>query len=266
LLRILITNDDGYTSPGLYALYEAVKDLGEVMVFSTELPRSAVAHTISFNRPLRVYHTKFRGYEIYVTDGTPVDVVHLAVSLLGFKPTLVLSGVNVGENLSLQHVFYSGTLAAAIEAALLGIPAIAFSADVKTFQDLEHPELRRVVARVARTLAEHVDKHGFPPGVDVLSVNIPSPDRFRGCAKIAWASRTRWVSVYEERLDTRGRPYYWLEPKPVDPKPGSDVYTVVVEGCVAVTPLSIDMNVHSCRCDELRRSVEKMFSHRASSP
>lgn len=266
MLRILITNDDGYTSPGLYMLYDAVKDLGEVLVFSTELPRSAVAHTISFNKPLRVHRIRFSGYELYVTDGTPVDAIHLAVSLLGFKPNLVFSGVNVGENLSLQHIFYSGTLAAAIEAALMGVPAIAFSADVKTFEELEKKELREIVTKVARVLAEFVAKQGFPRGADVLSVNIPSPDRFRRCVRLAKASRIRWVSVYEERIDTRGRPYYWLEPKPVDPKPGTDVYAVVIEGCVAITPLTVNLNAPHCECSNLEEVLTKLFEEDGSYP
>jgi len=156
VLRILITNDDGYTSPGLYILYDAVKDLAEALIFSTEYPRSVIGHAITISRPLRIYRTEVYGYQVVLTDGTPVDVIHLAIEVLGYKPDLVLSGVNVGDNLTLQHIFYSGTVAAAIEASLLGIPAIAFSAQITSFKEFEDPQLRDVILKTVRRLVERV--------------------------------------------------------------------------------------------------------------
>ncbi len=239
--RILITNDDCYLSRGLYLLYDAVKELGEARVYSTELPRSAVGHTISFNKPVRLVEKRYLGYRVYVTDGTPIDALHLAMVVHGFTPDLVLSGVNVGENLALQHIFYSGTIAVAVEAALHGIPAVAFSADISGYEEFEDPVFGEAVRRVARALAEHVLSRGMPEGADLLSVNFPSPGSLRGCVRVVRAARLRWRAVYERRLDTRGRPYYWLVTVPVDAEPGTDVYAVTVEGCVSITPLRVDM-------------------------
>ncbi|MET1102052.1 MAG: 5'/3'-nucleotidase SurE [Pyrodictiaceae archaeon] len=240
--RILITNDDGYISKGLYILYEAVKDLGEARIYSTELPRSAIAHTISFNKPLRLMKTTHLGYPVYVTDGSPIDSLYLAMAVHGFKPNIVLSGVNVGENLSLQHIFYSGTIAVAIEAALNNIPAIAFSADVQSFDEFDNPVLASTIKNIAKNLTMKILENGLPRGVDLLSVNFPSKENIRNCIRVVRAATKRWRALFEQRLDTRGRPYYWLQTLPIKPEPGTDVYSVVVEGCVAVTPLSINLN------------------------
>ena len=240
--RILVSNDDSYLSQGLYLLYESVKGLGEARIYSTEWPRSAVGLSVSFNKPLRLAEVEFQGYRVYVTDGSPIDALHLAVAAHGFKPDLVVSGVNVGENLSIQHTLYSGTIAVAFEAALMGIPAIAFSADVGLFNEFRDPRLSSAVRAVAGTLAEWVLRGGMPEGVDVISVNFPSPEALRGCVRLTRAARRRWRPAFEVRLDTRGRPYYWLQPIPLQAPPGSDVYAVMSEGCVSVTPLRVDLN------------------------
>ena len=240
--KILIVNDDSYLSPGLYILYDAVKDLGDVIITSTMLPRSAIGHTISFNKPLRLQKIRFESYDVYVTDGTPIDALHLAISVLNVKPNVVLSGVNVGENLSLQHTYYSGTLAIAIEAALLGIPSIAFSADILLFEDFKNEVLRNVIKVLARELTRYVLNNGLPNNVDLLSVNIPSPSKFNKCVKLTKLAKLRWRAEFEMRYDTRGRPYYWLQTKPIEPAKGTDVYATLVEGCISVTPLSIDIN------------------------
>ena len=251
--RILIVNDDGYLSPGLYLLYDAVTGLGEVRVYSTSLPRSAVAHTISFDKPLRVTWKEYMWYRVCVTDGSPIDALHIALALHGYRPDLVLTGVNVGENLSLQHIFYSGTLAVAMEAALHGIPAAAFSADVQWFSDFNDPVLRRAVAVTARIIAEHILGEGLPEGVDLLSVNIPSPRRLKPCCRVAPAAKLRWRPRYVEGRDTRGRPYYWLTPSPLEAPEGSDVY-YFERGCIVVTPLAVDLN--PCRPPTARSLLE----------
>ncbi|GAB6147797.1 5'/3'-nucleotidase SurE [Stetteria hydrogenophila] len=250
--RILVTNDDSYLSRGLYLLYESVKGLGEARIYSTEWPRSAVGRSVSFNMPLRLAETEFMGYRVYVTDGSPIDAFHLALGVHGFEPDLVVSGVNVGENLSLQHIFYSGTIAVALEAALMGIPAIAFSADVGLFSEFNDKRLSTAVRVVAGGLARHVLEEGMPEGVDVLSVNFPSPRDIRGCVKYTRAARRRWKPAFESRLDTRGRPYYWLQPIPVHGAPGTDVYTVLSEGCISVTPLRLDLNAQPASSAESR--------------
>jgi 5'-nucleotidase len=259
VVRFLVTNDDSYASPGLYLLYRAALDLGEVLVFSTESPRSVIGHTITLSRPLRVYRMRVRGIEIYLTDGTPVDVVHLAMNVLRYKPDIVLSGVNVGENLSLQHIFYSGTVAAAIESAVMGVPAIAFSADVESFEEMESAEMEGIAMRYLRKIIDVVSKYGLPEGVDLLNVNIPNPRRFRGCVEVTRASRVRWLSSYEGRRDPSGRPYYWLSMSRVAAEPGTDVYAAEVMGCISVTPLSIDLNTGARGVEKLKRVVKEVF-------
>ncbi len=256
-MKILITNDDGYTSPGLHLLYEIATRFGEVLVFSTEYPRSAVGHTITFMRPLRMYKARYMDIELYVTDGTPVDAIHLAIEVVGFKPDLVLSGINVGENLTLQHIFYSGTVAAAIEAALIGIPAVAISANVTSFRDFYDTRLREIATTFIGRLLRAIAERGFPEHVDVLSINIPNPYRYKECVKVVRAARLRWKAGFEERKDPRGQPYYWMCCRYLEPEPDTDVYAVEVEGCIAVTPIRLDLaNVDDKTIELVKRFIE----------
>jgi 5'-nucleotidase len=255
--KILVSNDDSYLSRGIYLLYESVKDLGDARIYSTEWPRSAVGLSVSFNKPLRLAEVEFMGYKVYVTDGSPIDALHLAIGVHGFKPDLVVSGVNVGENLSMQHTLYSGTVAVAFEAALMGIPALAFSADVGLFNEFEDERLSRAVKAVAGALARRALKEGLPDGVDVISVNFPSPANLKGCVRLTRAAKRRWQPAFEVRLDTRGRPYYWLQPIPMHGTPGTDVYAVLSEGCVSVTPLKLDLNALTPEESKLREIVRE---------
>jgi 5'-nucleotidase len=248
-VRILISNDDGYLSSGLYLLAESVKDLGEVVITSTEFPRSATGREITFNRPLRFVRKRWLNWHVYVTDGTPIDTLHLVVEILKFRPDLVLSGVNVGDNLSLQHIFYSGTVAIAIEAALMGIPAIAFSSDVESFDDFEQESFKKTCVSIARKIAEYVISRKLPNDVDVLSVNIPV--RYRNCIHVAKATKIRWEASYKKSVDPRGRDYYWLAGIRSVAEPGSDV-SLFEEGCVTITPLKIDLNVSKETLEKLR--------------
>lgn len=254
-MRILVSNDDGYLSPGLYLLAESVMEFGEVLISSTEFPRSASGREITFSRPLRYVKKEYGGHVVHITDGTPIDALHLAIEVLGFKPDLVISGVNVGDNLSLQHIFYSGTLAVAIEAALMGIPSIAFSADVDSFKGFEHEPFRRLVRVLARSLVDYVHREGLPEGVDLLSVNIPV--NFRGCVKIAKASRLRWQAAYEKGIDPRGRNYYWLYGVRGEAGPDTDV-KLFEQGCVTITPLNINLNVPHEKVRDLLKLEERI--------
>lgn len=253
MVRFLVTNDDSYVSPGLFLLHKLAASIGKAVVFSTESPRSVIGHTITFSRPLRVYSMKVGGVEVYLTDGTPVDVVHLALDVLKYRPDMVLSGINVGENLTLQHIFYSGTVAAAIESAMAGIPAVAFSADVESFDQLSAPEMDYIAMNYLRALIERVAEMGLPPGVDLLNVNIPKTKNFRNCVRVTRASKVRWHSSYDGRRDPSGRPYYWLYMKKLEAEPDTDVYAVEVEGCVAVTPLTIDLNTSRQAIQEVKK-------------
>jgi len=252
IVRFLVTNDDSYASPGLLLLYRIASEVGEALTFSTESPRSVIGHTITLSRPLRVYRMKVSNVDMYLTDGTPVDVIHLAINVLGYRPDFVLSGINIGENLTLQHIFYSGTVAAAIESAVVGIPAIAFSADVESFEEISSPEMESIAVKYLKEIIKKIASRGLPGGVDLLSVNIPNPRRFRNCVRVARAARVRWFSSYEGRRDPAGRPYYWLSMRKLDAEPGTDAYTVDVEGCISITPLTIDLNAGLPKLEEVR--------------
>ncbi|MEM1962666.1 MAG: 5'/3'-nucleotidase SurE [Sulfolobales archaeon] len=256
MVKFLVTNDDSYASPGLFLLYRVASSIGEALVFSTESPRSVIGHTITFSRPLRIYPMSVGGVKMYLTDGTPVDVIHLALNVLGYKPDFVLSGINIGENLTLQHIFYSGTIAAAIESAVVGIPAVAFSADVESFDQVSTPEMENIAMSYLRAIVENVVKQGFPPGVDLLSVNIPNPRNFRNCVRVVKASKVRWYSSYDSRRDPLGRPYYWLYMKKLEAEPDTDVYAVEIEGCISVTPLTINLNVSTPLLSGFRKLLE----------
>lgn len=238
-MRILVSNDDGYLSPGLHLLAEAAKEFGEVFITSTEYPRSASGREITFSRPLRYESKYFEGMLIHVTDGTPIDALHLALEVSGFKPDIVLSGFNVGDNLSLQHIFYSGTLAVAIEASLMGIPSIAFSSDVRSFNDFRDEGLASLLRAVAKGVISFVSREGLPAGVDLLSVNVPMG--YKECVKVVKASRVRWRATYKEGIDPRGRRYFWLYGMRGESGDNTDV-KAFEEGCVTVTPLNIDLN------------------------
>ena len=248
-MRILVSNDDGYLSPGLYLLAEVAEEFGEVLITSTEYPRSASGREITFSRPLRYVSKVYGGRLIHVTDGTPIDALHLAVDVTGFRPDLVLSGVNVGDNLSLQHIFYSGTLAVAIEAALMGIASIAFSTDIRGFKEFEYSDLRKLIRSVAKGIISYVVKRGLPSGVDLLSINIPR--QFKSCIKLVKAARIRWRAKYKEGLDPRGRKYYWLYGVKGKYEENTDV-EAFDKGCVTITPLNINLNVSDKVINELR--------------
>ncbi len=254
--RILVSNDDCYLSPGLYLLAESVEGLGEVLVVSTEFPRSATGREITFSRPLRFVEKAYGGRAVYVTDGSPIDALHLAIDVLGFKPDIVLSGVNVGDNLSLQHVFYSGTLAVAIEAALMGIPSVAFSAGIDSFRGFENPDLRATVRRVSRYVTAKVLEEGLPEGVDLLSINIPPGSK--ECVEVTRATRIRWRAAYRKGVDPRGRAYYWLYGVRSCVEGGSDV-EAYERGCVTVTPLNIDLNAGGDALKRVRGMLEGLI-------
>jgi len=237
-LRILVTNDDGVYSMGLKLLYDSVRDLGKVIVFAPETPKSASGLGITLHKPLRVQRIRYWGIDIYVTNGTPSDIVYLALAELAPTIDLVVSGVNIGDNTSVQVVLSSGTVGAAAQAALLGIPAIAFSAAVESNQDFERRDYYEALKRVISRTVEHVARHRLPEGVDVLNVNFPGEVTPETRVKPARMARIKFLQRVSVSYDPRGNKYYWLYGTMADPEPGTDVYVVHVERNIAVTPIS----------------------------
>jgi 5'-nucleotidase len=220
-------------APGIAALVAALADLAEVMVAAPDRERSAAAHSISLDRPLRVDRVRSN---VYAIDGTPVDCVYLALlHLVPRKPDLCVSGINNGFNLG-SDVFYSGTVGAALEAALRGVPAIAVSVERQASQDFAP------AAGFARNLVRQVLAQG-PDAIEagsLLNVNLPAGP-VRGHALTCMGKRLYRDQV-DMREDLRGRAYYWIggpEEKGED-VPGSDS-AAVRSGLVSITPLSLDL-------------------------
>ena len=230
---ILVTNDDGITSPGIHALAEALEPLGEVWVCAPDREQSAVSHGVSLQRPLRVNHIRDRWFAI---DGTPTDCVMLGVhGLMKRPPALVVSGINNGANLG-DDLAYSGTVAGAHEGMLLGIPAIAVS-NVSFF-----PEHLETAGHYARMIAEYCLEHGLPRET-MLNVNEPdlALAEIRGMS-LARMGRGAYRAEIIEREDPRGVAYYWIGgTKPEDVATSGSDFEAVADSRVSVTPLRRDL-------------------------
>jgi len=232
--RILVTNDDGYRSEGITALADALRSIGEVTIVAPVEEASAIGHALTLRRPLRL-ETISNG--IYSVDGTPTDCVNLAVTQL-FKglPDLVVSGINKGWNLG-DDVTYSGTVAGALEGALLGVQGIAVSLrQTKGTYDF------RYAADAAAKLSRAILQRPLPPRT-FLNINVPKGEP-KGLRATVQAKRNHITSI-AERHDPKGRPYFWIEEGQNEwhPHDRSD-YEMVREGYVSVTPLQPDLTAH----------------------
>ncbi|MCS6916195.1 MAG: 5'/3'-nucleotidase SurE [Chitinophagales bacterium] len=238
---ILVTNDDGVTAPGIRALTEEMQQLGDVVVVAPDSPQSGMGHAITIASPLRLEPVDlFRNVEAYQCSGTPVDCVKLAVDkILPRMPDLCVSGINHGTNSSI-NVIYSGTISAAMEAAIEGIPAIGFSLVDYSFQaDLT------LARRVSNLIARQVLRHGLPEHI-LLNVNIPdvSPAQFKG-VRICRQAVARWEEEFAERTDPRGKKYYWLTGRFVNYDPGDDSDEWALKnGYASVVPVQYDLTAH----------------------
>jgi 5'-nucleotidase len=228
-------------SPGLHALACALSQLGEVTVCAPEAEQSAVGHSITTRVPLRLQPVALDGLEhAYCVNGTPADAVKLAVGWLRAEdpPDLVVSGINLGPNPA-TNVIYSGTVSAATEACILGIPSIAIS--LATFVDPLWETAAGVAVRIARAVLER----GLPPRT-LLNVNVPNrpPEQVRG-ARLTRQGDSSFVDSLEERVDPRGQRYYWLAGsyQMTDTDPTTDALALE-EGWVSVTPLGLDLTAH----------------------
>ncbi|MCE4615356.1 MAG: 5'/3'-nucleotidase SurE [Desulfurococcales archaeon] len=251
---ILVSNDDGVYSPGLKVLYEAVNDLGETYVIAPETPKSSSGLGLTLHKPLRIEEMHVWGVNVYAINGTPSDVIHLASNVLTNKIDLAVSGVNIGDNTSVQVILSSGTIGVAAQAGLLGIPSIAFSAAVDNHEAFEDDIYVSIIRKVVREFSWRVIKNGLPVGVDVLNINFPCEVTLETEIKLARPARMRFLEYMEERGDPRGKKYYWLYGKPVEPEEGTDVYVVIKEGNIAVTPISF--NLYPKRTESIEETVK----------
>jgi len=234
LLKVLITNDDGVHAPGLLALLKRVAEVAEVVVVAPDRERSAVGHALTLHHPLRAARLS---ENVYAVDGTPTDCVNLGIhSLLSFRPDLVISGINRGGNVC-DDVTYSGTVAAALEATLMGIPAIAIS--LVTRGEGDHYD---VAAGVAARLAQTVIEKGLPADT-FLNVNVPDlPAELLKVPLVTCQGKRSYEGTIVDKVDPRGRNYYWIGTADLSFQdiPGSDYYAVS-RGHVSITPMHIDL-------------------------
>lgn len=228
---LLVSNDDGYHSEGIRVLAEALEAIGEVWVVAPDRESSAVSHALTLTRPLRLTRM---GERRYMVDGTPTDCVTLGIGqvLKDRLPDLVVSGINFGANMG-DDVHYSGTVSAAFEATILGIPGIAVS------QALGESFTYTAAARFARLVAERVLRMGLPPAT-LLNVNVP-PVHPRG-VRFTRLGQRRYTEGVVEDTDPRGRACYWIGGgDPVwEPIPDTD-FNEVHSGYISITPLKLDM-------------------------
>ena len=234
---ILLSNDDGYDAPGLAALADALSPLGRIVVVAPDRNLSGSSHAMTLRQPVRVEPMQPDRYRV---EGTPTDCVNLAIAhlLKGSRPDLVVSGINCGHNLG-DDVTYSGTVAAALEALLLEVPAIAVS------RASTPPVDYSAAAAVARRLAEEVLARGLPRDT-LLNVNVPPGEGH--AVEVTRQGRRVYGKGVEERQDPLGRTYYWIggQSAGARPDPDSDLASVA-RGKVSVTPLHSDWTNHAAR-------------------
>ncbi|MFO7813990.1 MAG: 5'/3'-nucleotidase SurE [Pelovirga sp.] len=241
-MLILVTNDDGVYSPGLRALADAMATLGEAVIVAPDRNRSAVGHALTLEHPLRAQEIE---PGIFAVDGTPTDCVNLGIhGLIMQRPDLVVSGINSGSNMG-DDITYSGTVSAALEASLMGIPAIAISLDTSIFSESDLQVATRFVVKLARQVVEK----GLPPDT-FLNVNIPSG----GChgVEITRQGKRRYGKAVIVNEDPRGRKYYWIGGSSVgfEDIPGTDC-CAVSRKYISITPLYANLTSDSF-CESLQ--------------
>lgn len=238
---ILVCNDDGVFAPGIAALIEVAREMGDVVVVAPDKPQSGSGHGITIGATLRINRIKEEeSFAMYSTTGTPVDCIKLAVNeIMPRKPDLLISGINHGSNASI-NVIYSGTMSAAIEGAMEGIPSVGFSlldhgidADFKASQD------------IARKIAPEVLKKGLPKGV-CLNVNIPKLNyaEIKGI-KVCHQANGNWVEEFDARKDPSGQDYYWMTGKFMnfEDNDTNDI-SLLEQGYVTIVPVQYDMTAY----------------------
>jgi len=242
-LRILLSNDDGIGSPGLQALGRALKKVAQVTIVAPEREQSTMGHALTLHKPIRVFRVKTEpGLEQWATSGTPADCVYMGLRwVLKERPDIIISGINMGVNVG-NDIYYSGTVAAAREGAVLQIPAIAASLDYHHEPGAKTTPYFDQAAEFLRELVPQVIERGIPPSC-LLNVNFPnlSFSKVKG-VKVSRQGFRMYTDRVEEKRDSRGKSYFWLGGTYAGFKPieGSDC-EVLDKGYISITPCKIDV-------------------------
>jgi 5'-nucleotidase len=234
---ILITNDDGIYAPGIYQLNKALHGLGDITVVAPLIEKSAVGHAITISDPLRVVEVEREGQFFgYAVNGTPADCVKLgAQCLVKSKPDLIISGINLGPNTA-TNIIYSGTVSAAAEGIIMGIPSLAVSLASFTVQEFEY------AGKIARHFAEQILNHGLPKET-LLNINVPAiPENQIEGIVVTRQGKGRYQEAFDKRIDPNKRTYYWLTGKKMLLDTEDDVDDLaVMKNKVSVTPIHYDL-------------------------
>ncbi|WP_291999558.1 5'/3'-nucleotidase SurE [Caldivirga sp.] len=262
-MRILVTNDDGLTSTGIVTLANELAKEHEVHVVAPESQLSSIGAARTYNRPIRMwkwngglYHSSVN---VYATDGTPSDAVFMGINM--FKPNIVVSGVNLGENVGLESLFISGTIGAVIQSSLIGVPGIAVSIEVPPHSKFIIPQISgdyfSGIIKVVRGIISRIGIKGWINGVDALSLNMPSPSRWSGeYAVVLRMAKRIFKETIVESNDPRGNKIYWRWGEElVQLDADTDAYAFYKEGKLVITPLMLsDSEIN--RIDVVRRVKE----------
>lgn len=252
---ILVTNDDGITAPGICALVDVASAIGEVVVVAPDSPQSGMGHAITVSDPIRLHPSNvFEDIEAYECSGTPADCVKLAkhIVLKDRQPDICISGINHGSNASI-NIIYSGTLSAAMEASLEGIPSIGFSL-LNYAYDADFENGKPFI----KQLIEWVLEKGMDKG-NLLNVNIPNlkSQEIKGM-KVCRQADARWVEEFSEAIDPRGQKYYWLTGRFVNEDEGADTdIAALEEGYISVVPSMHDLTNYDA-ISEVKNGIEKI--------
>ncbi len=240
---ILVTNDDGVYSPGIIALAKAISRSNEVKVVAPKGAQSSSGMSVTFHRPVRISGVKLKNYEATAIGGTPADCVFVSVhKLLGRKKIdMVVSGINMGGNISMQSFFSSGTVSAAMSGSVMGIKAVAFSKETSSEDEFLTEKEFETSAWWAERIVSYLMKNGFPEGVDMLNVNFPVKTRRTTPVRITRMAGEMFDDYVVERKDPRGNRYFWLAgTKKVRAERGTDLYTVLTRHEISITPISVN--------------------------
>ena len=254
-MKILISNDDGINSLGIYALAKSLKEIGDVTVVAPITEQSAVGHAITMKTPLRVVEHCINGeFFGYAVEGTPADCVKMGIrNILKSPPDIVVSGINHGSNTAI-NIIYSGTVSAAREAAIMDVPAVAFSITSHISRDFSY------ASKVAKDIVQEVVKNSLPIGT-CLNVNIPAvPENEIKGVLLTKQSKSKWDDIYEERMDPYGKSYYWLTGSlvEVDDNLETDQFAIK-NNYVAVTPIHFDLTDYKTYENMKKLNIESKF-------
>ncbi|MEM3684332.1 MAG: 5'/3'-nucleotidase SurE [Conexivisphaerales archaeon] len=262
-VKILVSNDDGPSSPGVQALVKSLSEFAEVYPVIPETPRSGTSMSLTFHKPLRIREVSVAGRRGYLVSGNPADSVMMALNrILESRPDVMASGINIGDNTGLQDVFASGTVQAAIQAAFAGIPSVAFSMQIQEaaiFSPAEAKGNFQAASDWACRIIKWIAYEGLPEGVDLLNVNFPLRVSKDTKVVVARLAKKKYQNYVEQRLDPRGRPYYWVWGKRLEKyEEGTDAYAVLERGFISVTPLKVDLTASDA---DLERLIKHLASH-----